>query len=207
MADLQSRLKILRKEFNYTQKDMGRLLNITPSAYGFYEQGRNTPTIDILEKMANLFSVSIDYLMGNDDIRLKNEVKIDSVVKVPVLGSVRAGVGGLAVEEVIGYEYAFNLPADASDYFYLKVKGDSMEPKISEGDLALVKKQCDVESGELAIVLINGDEGVIKKVVKTENHTVELHSFNPYYPVRTFSGAALQDLTIIGKVINTTKQW
>lgn len=207
MADLQSRLKILRKEFNYTQKDMGRLLNITPSAYGFYEQGRNTPTIDILEKMANLFSVSIDYLMGNDDIRLKNEVKIDSVVKVPVLGSVRAGVGGLAVEEVIGYEYAFNLPADASDYFYLKVKGDSMEPKISEGDLALVKKQCDVESGELAIVLINGDEGVIKKVIKTENHTVELHSFNAYYPARIFSGAALQDLKIIGKVINTTKQW
>lgn len=207
MADLQSRLKILRKEFNYTQKDMGKLLDITPSAYGFYEQGRNTPTIDILEKMANLFSVSIDYLMGNDDIRLKNEVKIDNVVKLPVLGSVRAGVGGLAVEEVIGYEYAFNIPTDASDYFYLKVKGDSMEPKISEGDLALVKKQCDVESGELAIVLINGDEGVIKKVVKTENHTVELHSFNPYYPVRTFSGAALQDLTIIGKVINTTKQW
>lgn len=207
MADLQSRLKILRKEFNYTQKDMGKLLDITPSAYGFYEQGRNTPTIDILEKMANLFSVSIDYLMGNDDIRLKNEVKIDNVVKLPVLGSVRAGVGGLAVEEVIGYEYAFNIPTDASDYFYLKVKGDSMEPKISEGDLALVKKQCDVESGELAIVLINGDEGVIKKIVKTENHTVELHSFNPYYPVRTFSGAALQDLTIIGKVINTTKQW
>ena len=64
MADFQSRLKNLRKEFNYTQKDMGKLLNITASAYGFYEQGRNSPTIDILEKMASLFSVSVDYLLG-----------------------------------------------------------------------------------------------------------------------------------------------
>ncbi len=207
MDILQNRLKSLRKENKFTQEDIAKKLNMTTSGYGYYEQGKNKPPLEILQKLASLYSVSLDYLLGNDDIRLKNEIKIDSVVKVPVLGSVRAGIGGLAVEEVIGYEYAFNLPSDASDYFYLKVKGDSMEPKISEGDLALVKKQCDVESGELAIVLINGDEGVIKKVIKTENHTVELHSFNAYYPARIFSGAALQDLKIIGKVINTTKQW
>ena len=206
MADFQSRLKNLRKEFNYTQKDMGKLLNITASAYGFYEQGRNTPTIDILEKMASLFSVSVDYLLGKDDVRLKNEIKIDNVVKLPVLGSVRAGTGGWAIEEVIGHEYAFNLNSDTSDYYYLKVKGDSMEPRISEGDLALVKKQSDVESGDLAIVLINGDEGVIKKVIKRDD-CLELHSFNAYYPVRVFSGQALQDVKIIGKVINTTRHW
>lgn len=207
MTILQDRLKSLRKENKFSQEEFAKKLNMSTSGYGYYEQGRSFPPIEMLNKIASIYNVSVDYILGNDDIRLKNEVKIDNVVKLPVLGSVRAGVGGLAVEDVIGYEYAFKIPADASDYFYLQVKGDSMEPKISEGDLALVKKQCDVESGELAIVLINGDEGVIKKVVKTENHTVELHSFNPYYPVRTFSGAALQDLTIIGKVINTTKQW
>ena len=206
MADFQSRLKNLRKEFNYTQKDMGKLLNITASAYGFYEQGRNTPTIDILEKMASLFSVSVDYLLGKDDVRLKNEIKIENVVKLPVLGSVRAGTGGWAIEEVIGHEYAFNLNSDTSDYYYLKVKGDSMEPRISEGDLALVKKQSDVESGDLAIVFINGDEGVIKKVIKRDD-CLELHSFNAYYPVRVFSGQALQDVKIICKVINTTRHW
>lgn len=206
MANLQNRLKNLRKEFNYTQKDMGDILGITASAYGFYEQGRTEPTLDILEKLSNVFSVSIDYILGNDDVRLKNEIKIDNVVKLPVLGSVRAGTGGWAIEEVIGHEYAFNLCADTSDYYYLKVKGDSMEPRISEGDLALVKKQSDVESGDLAIVLINGDEGVIKKVIKRDD-CLELHSFNAYYPVRIFSGQALQDVKIIGKVINTTRHW
>ncbi|MDO4589291.1 MAG: XRE family transcriptional regulator [Fusobacterium sp.] len=206
MANLQNRLKNLRKEFNYTQKDMGSLLGITTSAYGFYEQGRTEPTLDILEKLSNIFSVSIDYILGNDDVRLKNEIKIDNVVKLPVLGSVRAGTGGWAIEEVIGHEYAFNLHDDTSDYYYLKVKGDSMEPRISEGDLALVRKQSDVESGDLAIVLINGDEGVIKKVVKKDGR-LELHSFNAYYPVRVFSGQALQDVSIIGKVINTTRHW
>lgn len=206
MANLQNRLKNLRKEFNYTQKDMGSLLGITTSAYGFYEQGRTEPTLDILEKLSNIFSVSIDYILGNDDVRLKNEIKIENVVKLPVLGSVRAGTGGWAIEEVIGHEYAFNLNSDTSDYYYLKVKGDSMEPRISEGDLALVKKQSDVESGDLAIVLINGDEGVIKKVIKRDD-CLELHSFNAYYPVRVFSGQALQDVKIIGKVINTTRHW
>lgn len=206
MANLQNRLKNLRKEFNYTQKDMGSLLGITTSAYGFYEQGRTEPTLDILEKLSNIFSVSIDYILGNDDVRLKNEIKIENVVKLPVLGSVRAGTGGWAIEEVIGHEYAFNLNSDTSDYYYLKVKGDSMEPRISEGDLALVKKQSDVESGDLAIVLINGDEGVIKKVIKKDD-CLELHSFNAYYPVRVFSGQALQDVKIIGKVINTTRHW
>lgn len=206
MANLQNRLKNLRKEFNYTQKDMGSLLGITTSAYGFYEQGRTEPTLDILEKLSNIFSVSIDYILGNDDVRLKNEIKIENVVKLPVLGSVRAGTGGWAIEEVIGHEYAFNLNSDTADYYYLKVKGDSMEPRISEGDLALVKKQSDVESGDLAIVLINGDEGVIKKVIKRDD-CLELHSFNAYYPVRVFSGQALQDVKIIGKVINTTRHW
>jgi repressor LexA len=206
MANLQNRLKNLRKEFNYTQKDMGDILGITASAYGFYEQGRTEPTLDILEKLSNVFSVSIDYILGNDDVRLKNEIKIDNVVKLPVLGSVRAGTGGWAIEEVVGHEYAFNLCTDTSDYYYLKVKGDSMEPRISEGDLALVKKQSDVESGDLAIVLINGDEGVIKRVIKKDD-CLELHSFNAYYPVRVFSGQALQDVKIIGKVINTTRHW
>ena len=228
MTTFGNRFKSLRLEKNMTQEILANAFNVkyhttfNKSTISQYENDKRKPEVGILENWADFFDVSIDYLLCRtnlrnseeniidthiDDINLKNEIKIDNVVKLPVLGSVRAGVGGLAVEEVIGYEYAFNLPADASDYFYLKVKGDSMEPKISEGDLALVKKQCDVESGELAIVLINGDEGVIKKVIKTENHTVELHSFNAYYPARIFSGAALQNLKIIGKVINTTRQW
>lgn len=90
------------------------------------------------------------------------------------------------------------------DYFYLKVQDDSMKPKILRGDMALVKKQCDIDNGKLAIVCINGN-GIVKKVIKTEN-TIELHSFNEDYPTIIFSGVAIKDLKIIGKVIATTRK-
>ena len=200
------KIKQLREENNLTQTELGEKLNISKATISKYESDKVEPSIPTLISMSKLFNVSVDYILGNDTVNLENEIKIDNVVKLPVLGAVRAGTGGWAVEEVVGYEYAFNIHDDTSDYYYLKVKGDSMEPHISEGDLALVRKQSDVESGDLAIVLINGDEGVIKKVVKKDGR-LELHSFNAYYPVRVFSGQALQDVSIIGKVINTTRHW
>lgn len=200
------KIKQLREENNLTQTELGEKLNISKATISKYESDKVEPSIPTLISMSKLFNVSVDYILGNDTVNLENEIKIENVVKLPVLGSVRAGTGGWAIEEVIGHEYAFNLHDDTSDYYYLKVKGDSMEPRISEGDLALVRKQSDVESGDLAIVLINGDEGVIKKVVKKDAR-LELHSFNAYYPVRVFSGQALQDVSIIGKVINTTRHW
>lgn len=209
---IKNRIKSLREELGIDQKELAKRINIDKGVMNRIEMGTRQARDEELSKLADVFQVSVDYILGRTDIKnpstvnLENEIKIDNVVKLPVLGAVRAGTGGWAVEEVVGYEYAFNIHDDTSDYYYLKVKGDSMEPHISEGDLALVRKQSDVESGELAIVLINGDEGVIKKVVKRDGR-LELHSFNAYYPVRVFSGPELQDVSIIGKVVNTTRHW
>ena len=212
MSVFSNRLRAEREYCGYSQKEFAAKVNIAANTYNGYETGNRMPNLEVVSLLADSLKVSVDYLLGRTDIKnpstvnLENEIKIDNVVKLPVLGAVRAGTGGWAVEEVVGYEYAFNIHDDTSDYYYLKVKGDSMEPHISEGDLALVRKQSDVESGELAIVLINGDEGVIKKVVKRDGR-LELHSFNAYYPVRVFSGPELQDVSIIGKVVNTTRHW
>ncbi len=134
------------------------------------------------------------------------DVDLSTLTELDIVGTVRAGVGGVAHQDIIGHEYAYTVNANKETHFYLKVKGDSMEPKISEGDLALVLKQSDVDSGDLAIVLVGEEEGVIKKVVKKPN-SIELHSFNPYYPTRVFVGKEMAYIKILGKVIKIISSW
>lgn len=134
------------------------------------------------------------------------DVDLSALTKLDIIGTVRAGVGGVAFDDHLGTEYAYTVNASKETHFYLKVKGNSMEPKISEGDLALVHIQSDVESGSLAIVLVDGEEGVIKKVVKKPN-SIELHSFNPYYPTRVFAYEEMNSIKIIGKVIKIISSW
>lgn len=92
------------------------------------------------------------------------------------------------------------------EYFYLVVSGDSMEPRISSGDLALVHRQPDVESGELAVVLVDGEEGTLKRVVKRDGAVI-LQPFNQSYQPQIFMGEELSQLTIVGKVVETKTKW
>ena len=194
-------IRYLREKNNLTQEELANKLGLKKAAINKYENGtvenikKNT-----IEDMAKIFEVSPSCIMGWE------EIPYTPTVKLPILGSVRAGVGGFAYEEQIGYEESFTPNCSPETHFYLKVKGDSMEPSIKEGDLALVKRQSDVESGDLAIVLVNGEEGVIKRVIKKDN-SIELHSFNHYYPPRIFIGKDMTNVTIIGKVIKTMSYW
>lgn len=163
---------------------------------------------EYLKNCNNLFMKKIDSSKSNsqnDDIECF-DVDLSKLPKLSIVGTVRAGVGGAAIEDEIGTEYAYIDNASKETHFYLKVKGDSMEPKISEGDLALVKRQSDVDSGNLAIVLVNGEEGVLKKVIKEPN-LIKLVSFNPYYPDRKFEGKEMEKIKILGKVIKIISSW
>ena len=124
--------------------------------------------------------------------------------QIPVIGSVRCGPGGLALEEPMGTEGAD--VANAEDYFYLRAEGDSMEPQVFAGDLVLVHKQPDVESGEVAVVVLNGDEGMLKKVIK-KNGAVILQSYNPAHPPRVLIGDEISALRIAGKAVQLLRKW
>ena len=167
-----------------------------------WKQGR-LPRKSTLIQIAEYFGVSIEYLLGNGKPAIPREaipISKNDVIKIPVLSSVSAGNGMLAENNIIDYEYA-----DTSDlsececYFYLKVCGDSMYPIFIEGDYVLVQKQTSVDSGSYAIVLIDDNEGVVKKVVYGENW-IELHSINPMYPVRRFENSDMLRLRIVGLV-------
>ena len=123
---------------------------------------------------------------------------------VPVIGSVRCGSGGLAFEELQGAEMAD--VANPSEYFYLTTTGDSMAPDIKEGDLVLVHIQPTVETGELAVVIINGEEGTLKKLLKRENAVI-LQSLNPAFPPRVLVGEELENMRIVGKAVQLVRKW
>jgi len=136
----------------------------------------------------------------------ENAYPVDSVAYLPIVGRVAAGNGVIAQEEIIGYEFidAEEL-CSGETYFWLRVNGDSMSPKIEDGDLVLVKQQSSVDSGSYAVVIIDGEDGVVKKVNYGPDW-IELISINPYYPPRRFEGPDVLKITVVGKVLEVRRK-
>lgn len=170
-----------------------------------YVNGKVEPRQSKLYILGQALKVNEAWLMGYDvPMHQKGivEPNSSSQIKVPVLGTVRAGLPMEAVENILDYEEISEDMARQGDYFALQIKGDSMEPRIKEGDVVIVRKQPDVESGEVAIVLVNGDEATIKKVQKF-NGGINLVPSNPAYEGKTYSNDDIESLpvSIIGKVV------
>lgn len=187
-----NKLKELRQARGITQKQLADWSGLGRSQISNYENGIRTPDWKTQEKLADFFNVRLDYLMDRDVPK----------TRIPVLGKVVAGIPLDAIEEIIDYEEIPFEMAKNGDYFALQIKGDSMEPRIKEGDVVIVRKQPDVESGDVAIVLVNGDEATIKKVQKFSGG-INLVPSNPAYEVKTYSNADIESLpvSIIGKVV------
>lgn len=187
-------LKILREKKQMTQQQLADKLKISRSTIGMYENGSREPDFETLELIADFFNINMDRLIGNLNPNIKR--------MVPVLGLVRAGIPMDAVEHIIDYEEISEDMARQGEFFGLQIKGDSMEPRITEGDVVIVRKQPDVESGEIAIVLVNGDEATIKKVQKF-NGGINLIPSNPAYDVMTYTNEQIEKLPIriLGKVV------
>lgn len=133
-----------------------------------------------------------------DDPKIPN----DNAVKIPVLGAVAAGLPIEAVEDIIDWEEIPAQMAREGDYFGLVIKGKSMEPRMCENDVVIVRKQECCENGQVAIVAVNGDMATCKKVV-FENGGLRLVSLNPLFPDQVYSKEAVEQLpiTILGVVV------
>lgn len=198
---LANRLKRLREEKELLQRDIAKMLNISASAYGYYEQGKRDPDTTTLHRLAEIFGCTTDYLLGKSDYRdplPPGAFPVGPQARIPVLGVIRAGVPILAEEHIEGYELIDADLAKTGEYFYLRVTGDSMTgARIHEGDLVLVRKQEDVENGEIAVVNVDGENATLKRVFKT-NGTLILHPENPAHkPIMMEKG----EVRIVGKVV------
>ena len=201
------RLKALRKEKGFSQGALSALLGVTQQAVGKWETGRSTPDPKTVARLAELLDTTTDYLLGVGQPQTQQfggPVGSYAESPVPVVGTVRAGYGALAFEEDYGVEMA---PVkDPDNYFYLIVKGDSMEPRIHDGDYALVRRQPTLSNGELGVMVFGEGEGTLKRYLQ-RGSAVVLQPFNPDYDEMVIRGEELNDLYIVGKVIETKTKW
>lgn len=200
------RLKQLRKEMGLSQKSLSEHLGVTQQAVGKWETGRSSPDPATLAQLASLLETSADYLLGITDQTAEPAAPALPYGEspIPVIGTVRAGYGALAFEEDYGVEYA--CVKDPANYFYLVVKGDSMEPRIQDGDLALVHRQPTLENGDLGVMVFGEGEGTLKKYIQRGNAVI-LQPFNPAYEEKVIRGEELNQLFIAGKVVETRAKW
>ncbi|MEE0800276.1 MAG: XRE family transcriptional regulator [Gemmiger sp.] len=206
------RLKEARKAKRYSQAEVSRLLGVTQQAVGKWETGRSTPDPQTVARLAEILDTTADVLLGlqSASAELRGAVGQRAFSRytqcpIPVVGTVRAGYGSLAFEEDYGSEYAS--VKDPQNYFYLVVKGDSMEPRISDGDLALVHKQNTLDNGDLGVMVYGSDgNGTLKKYIQ-RGDSVVLHPFNPNYEDLIIRGEELDHLYIAGKVVETKAKW
>lgn len=184
-----------------TQTDMAKDLNIPEMTVSNWIKAKTYPRIDKIQMMADYFGIprsELTEVQGTDFIKNKSEL-----VAIPILGEIACGIPILATNNYNGYRYEPEEYAPKGNLFYLKTKGDSMEPTIPNGSYVLIREQPDVECGEIAAVLVNGDTEATLKRVKKQGKTIILIPDNPKHePI-----IACEDypIKIIGKAIRFTK--
>ncbi len=187
-------IKVQRKIKGMTQQELADKANISRSYLGDVEGGRYNPSIETLYDIAHALGIHITSLIGDEPPK--------GSAKIPVLGKIVAGVPLEAITDHIGYEEVTEEMASSGNYFALKIKGDSMEPKFSDGDVVIVRKQPDLESGDIGIVIINGQDATIKKI-KKDDTGIYLIPTNPNYEPVFYNNEQIINLPveILGKVV------
>lgn len=197
------KLSRLRDERDLKQIDVIRAVNerygtnITPGSYSKWESGREEPSrVKDASALAQFFGVNLDWLVGISDDKY-NESPEEDFRKVPVLGSIAAGVPIHAQGDIEGYEM---VSGPQKIDFCLRVKGDSMEGAcIYDGDTVFVRRQPHVETGEIAAVIID-DEATLKRVYRAGNAVI-LRAENSKYQDIVLTGKDAKRLIIAGKVV------
>lgn len=180
-----------------SQGDLAKHLFVNQTAVSQWERGVTIPSPPILLKLSQLYGISTDYLLGNDTPSERGKG-----VKIPVLGDVAAGVPIEAVENIVDYEEIDTALAATGEFFGLRVKGASMAPRILDGDVVIVRKQDDAETGDTAVVLVNGDSATVKKIKKMPEG-IQLIPTNPAYDPMYYTAAEVEALPvrILGRVV------
>lgn len=200
------RLKNLREKLGISQVDFADKINVSKQTLYKYENNiiTNIPS-DKIEAAASIGNISPAYLMGWDNNvgPITNGTKHKAPgVTINVLGRVAAGVPIEAIEDIIDTEEISEELASTGDFFGLQIHGDSMEPRMYEGDVVIVRQQDDAESGEVIIAMVNGDEATCKRLKKYDGG-IMLLSNNPRYEPIVFTNEEIEEkpVRIIGKVV------
>ena len=200
------RIRNARISKGLTQEEVAKHMEVTRNAVGAWENGRALPPAKNFPRLASFLGVSTAYLQMESDYPYINEIPLpEDLLKIPIIATVKCGINGLAFEEDGGHVNVEKRHGE--DLRAFRCKGDSMiGAGIHDGDVAIVRIQDSVESGELAIVVINGDEGTLKRV-HIQADAIILESANPSFPPRVFTGVDKAIVHVVGKVIEIRRMF
>lgn len=199
------KLKEVRNRAGLSQKALAERLSISQQAYAKYENGTASPNPETIKKLSEILNVSADYLLGTEKNIAPEEqnamfLEKNNVYMLPLYANASAGFGTSANnEELEQLPCYIKSKLEAENSLCIKVVGDSMYPKIEEGDILQVHKQDSVDSGAIAVVLLDKSDGYVKKIVYGDDW-IELHSINPMYPVQRFEGKDAYRIEVVGLV-------
>lgn len=203
------RIRKLREENGMSQTELAEKINTTKQNLYKYENGiiTNIPS-DKIEAIAQVYGITPSYIMGWDNKTEPSNISAiytDGIYKIPVFETVSAGFGAYASSDIIDYIPIFvRNPNEVPDLMGIRVSGDSMYPKIEDGDIIVVHKQSSVDSGSIAVVLLDDEEGLVKKVEYGKDW-IDLVSINPEYKTRHFEGSEILRLQVVGLVKQVIK--
>lgn len=177
------------------QMDLMKDLGISSSTMSSWYNGLKLPRMGKIQMLANYFGINKSDLLEDSDKKTTER----KTIRVPVLGSIPAGIPIEAIEEIIDYEEMAYQPGE---FFALVVNGDSMEPRIRKGDVVILRKQEDVDSGDVAAVMVNGFDATLKQV-KKKGDLLILQSSNPKYEPMIFTKEEREEepVRILGKLV------
>lgn len=191
--------------YEMTQAELAKRLGVGTTTVSEWYNGRKTPRMGKVDAMCEIFHCKrSDFLTENDESRFAAG---NTGIRIPVLGRVAAGIPIEAIEETIDTEEISEDLARRGTYFGLRIKGDSMSPHIMNGDTVIVRQQNDAETDDIVIAIVNGNDGVCKKLKKTSSG-VMLISLNPVYDPIVFTEGEMDEIPvrIVGKVVELRRK-
>lgn len=194
--DILDRIDVLCKKRGITRRQMEKEAGLSTGSTSKWRSGFS-PNQASLSKLSSYFGVTVDYLLGRDENSLESILGKPSpgAVRIPVLGRVAAGIPLYTLEEIIDWEEIPETMAKSGEYIALSIKGHSMEPRICDGDVVIVRRQSTCNSGSVAIVLVNGNEAACKRV-KFSEHGISLISSNPEYEPLFYTKKEIDELPV-----------
>ena len=203
-------LRTLRIKAGMNQEELAKKIGCAKSTISMYENGAREPNFETLEAIADIFNVDMSTLIDRKQSQNQNNsitiLPSNKIFMRPLYDSVAAGIGAVADNTILTYIPTFISNSMEKDmYIWVNVQGDSMSPLIDDGSKILIRMQDSVDSGQIAVILIDNEEAVVKKVEYGTDY-VTLISINPYYPPRCFEGKEVLRLRVVGLVKEVSKE-
>lgn len=213
MTDFSRNLSRLRKEKGLTMEELANDLNkkygtkFNKSSISKYENGKSA-TNKNASILASYFGVTLDEMIGLSSVVKEEPVVYTVNNQVPILGTVAAGEPMFAEQNILGYAPAPPMVnVKSRNVFFLQIKGESMNREFKNGSFVLIDRDAQVENGDIACVLVNGDEATVKKIVCQDNllTLIPMSTDESFYPVTI--NLEKEEVTIIGKIIGAFKMY